>query len=288
MGESPDVLHGLFHGQDAACQGAICQGGPAVLYEYLLTAQLAFSFAQQAGPHGIGDEHDFVQTFGTDRQTKSGRVDVDAIGDELAGHRLGEGCPHQSGPAMVQGTHGVVQVGDVAGPGRNGPGGLFESGIAVAQGDDDPVAAAAGDEFHVRQGLRRQGQDFQDIRIGFDEVPAGFPDVTGFLGSLVCFTDERAFQVGAQDVRSRFMAPGLPDGREGFSDGFLAAGHGGGQKACDPGGGLEPAHGGEGLPGAVHGIAASAAVDVEVQEPGSHVGPSGIDDLGMGRQLVRV
>ena len=193
-------------------------------------------------------------------------MDVDPVGDQFTGHRQGQGRPHQPRLPVMEGAHGVVQVGDVAGTGGHGTGSLFPGGVAVPQGNDDPGPAAAGNEIHVLQGLRGQGQEPDQAGKGFHQLPAGFPDVAGFLGALVFFADEGAFQVGPQDLCPGNPAPGLPDGGKSLGNSGFTGGHGGGEPAGDPGGGQQPAHGFQGFPAAVHGIPASAAVDVKVEE----------------------
>ena len=206
-------------------------------------------------------------------------MQVHAVGDHLAGD-LG---PVQQGTggarlAVMQGPHGVEQVGGVSRARVDGRHGDIGGGVGVTDGDGHTGSPRRLDHRARAGQLGSEGEDpqlaagrrvqpLEDGGIGSQHVPR-------ILGAGPGWGQERAFQVQAGDDTL--------DGQSGQQ-----VGPGGqlrqwrGDQAGQHGRGAVVGVKGRGLPGLISGSLgerrSAAAVDVQVDEPREHPLPAQVD-----------
>ena len=117
-----------------------------------LVGQVVAARGGAGGGRGVGDQHASLDGFGANGGFEEGRVEVDAIDDEIRHQAiLGELFPDVVGMAAEDLVRTVAEVGGKRCAGGNCFGDLRGAGLGVADGGDD---AFAGDALDVPRRLR--------------------------------------------------------------------------------------------------------------------------------------
>ena len=231
-----------------AGNGAVGQLGHAAPEPCVLAAQLESGSLRLTGAAaGIGDQHHPVAEHG-EGQTDGGGVDMVAVADDLglnarSLHRSGD----DAGVAVVDGGHGIVQVGQVSGAGIDGGSGMVIVGVGVGDGDGAQILGL-GDEF------RRAGQLGGDIH-NADKPAAALVQllkalkirilqVVGVLGAPLFVGEVRPLHLDAHETGQPLGGFGveLPGRVEGLFQHIVGQGHGGGGKGGNAAPGIEGGH----------------------------------------------
>ena len=257
-----------------AGDGAVGQLGHAAAKPRVLTAQLEPGSLRLTGAAaGIGDQHHPVTEHGEGETDGSG-VDMVTVANDLSLNARGlHRGGNDAGVAVVDGGHGVVQVGQVGDTGVDGGSGVVIVGIGVGDGDGTQLLGL-GDKF------RRAGQFGRDIHDA-DKTAAALVQLlealkirvlqvvwvlcaallVGEVGPLHLNAHETGQSLGGCGVE-------LLRGGEGFFQHVVGQGHGGGGKGGHAALGIESGHPLESLVIAVGEVRAGVAVAVDVDQAG--------------------
>ena len=262
------VAQGLVHGERAAGQRAVGQPHAAFALAHRLAAQAVVTIGHAGGGGGVG--HGVQLRDGAPRGEDGARVHVQQVGDDLGalGHR--QRGPHGPRGAVMEGTHRVEQVREAAGTLLQRRAGLLVAGGTVAQLHAQTGAHQGRNHRQRALGVRRQRDD-ADRRQRVqrqDLAQAGQPRERRLCAQALR-VDVGPLQVHAQHPGRARCA--LGDGRRQRTQRGLDVGqrrrHRGGQQAGGAVPRVQPRDGGDGV-ARVHGVGATAAVQVQVDEAG--------------------
>ena len=197
-----------------------------------------------------------------------------AVADDLGLDARGFHCGgNDAGVAVVDGGHGVVQVGQVGDTGVDGGSGVVIVGIGVGDGDGTQLLGL-GDKF------RRAGQFGRDIHDA-DKTAAALVQllealkirvlqVVGVLCAALLVGEVGPLHLDAHETGQSLGGFGveLLRGGEGFFQHVVGQGHGGGGKGGHTALGIESGHPLESLVIAVGEVRAGVAVAVDVDQAG--------------------
>ena len=204
---------------------------------------------------------------------------MEPVGDQLHGGPGVQSGGHHPGFPVVEGGHGVEQMGGVGGPGLIGGHGRVIVRRGVAQGHG-AVPAGLPDEGEGPRLLRGQGDEPHQAPRSLVQ-PMEHMDIRGMqvvrvLGAALLSAHEGPLQVDARHLG--------PVGRplkslhrlHGLCELPLLQRHGGGAPGGDPLGGVVAGHRGQPLRLAVAGVLAHGPVGVDVDEPGDQIPALGV------------
>ena len=114
-------------------QAMIVQSGCCPFFDHPLAAQLINAVRHAACPHGIRDQADPAREQCEDHADDF-RMDMQAIADQFHHHIFtGKSRPNDTGTPVMQGRHGIKEVGDMRCPGLKCLQGLLIGGIRVGE-----------------------------------------------------------------------------------------------------------------------------------------------------------
>ena len=157
------VLHGPAHRQDAAGKRSVSKAGRAVGNGDLVLVESVLAIRHSACAYGIGDERDAMRH----RQRgnpQDGRMDVDAVGDQLRGRTDGrQRRPDRARLAMIQPGHGVEEMREMRRSPRERGNTVGVIGGGVSDGKENAIAEML-DERTDAVDLRRDRHNPAQLR----------------------------------------------------------------------------------------------------------------------------
>ena len=145
-GELRKIANGAVERKRAAGERVLADDGAAVFHADFQLAQPVSAVGHAGAGHRIGDEQGAVRSFGLPEKAHDGRVDVQAVADDLGEEVVvGEDFADQAGIAMVEAAHGVEGVGCGDGSGKHTAASGGGIGIAVTEADADAELRGVGD-----------------------------------------------------------------------------------------------------------------------------------------------
>ncbi|MND71582.1 hypothetical protein D3C80_631100 [compost metagenome] len=187
---------------------------------------------------------------------------------------MGQGRADDARLAVMQRAHGVVEVSETGGAGLKCRHAFFIAAQGVADLQAHAALTQGTDQRQVASDFRGDSDhlDWRQGQVGLDFLKQ--PQVGEVrLRAELARVDVRSFEVHTQHPRAvaaRLAGVGA-EFAEHLGQFFLRRGHGGGQQRSGAKPGMRTGDGGEGS-GALHHIAAAAAVNVQVDETGQQVG----------------
>ena len=236
------VPHALLQGAARTDQGLSLrvsallfadQGHPAA-HLPLAAADLAIAGVDAVGQarqlDAVGDE-DAAGRVGAQRHAQHARVQVHAVGDDGVVGPVRLGQAHQAGQAglaVVEGRHGVEDVGQGSGAGVQGRearvvggGGVAErdgdAGVLALQVADQPEGAGQfGREGHQFEGRRRGGEVVDALWAAAAAAGAGVEveEVGGVVRAFLRGVQIRSFRVGAEEGGTVREGPRREEGED--------------------------------------------------------------------------
>lgn len=201
------VTESAIEREGAAGEAALSITADAALNDHFEIAEAVTPVGHSRGGSGVGDQNDFLNALRGDEQANGGIIHMNAIGDQFGcDARIGENGAEHAGIAVRERTHGVEDVRDVAGAAIDGGAGLFVGGVGVAHGDENAALARRIDQFG-RAGKLRSQREETELALGgfvetFEQADRGGGDVSGGMNATARMTDERTFEMNAQNPRA--------------------------------------------------------------------------------------
>ena len=275
--EGDGAAHGLADVDAAAGDGAIQQAGHAAGEADGQAAQLVFAVRHPRAAQGVRDQR---QAAGEDGEghAHGGGVDVQAVADDLRAGAGVEGRADDARLAVVDGRHGVEEVGGVAGAQGVGVGGGVVIGLRVADGHGAETGCA-GDEGlralhlggHGDHAHRAAGSGVQPLEhIGVRRV-----EVVRVLRAALVVGEEGPFKMHAR-AAGRAGVPRVAHGVHGARELRLLERHGGGEEAGDAVARVVVRQHGHGGGVAVRKVAVHGAVGVDIDKAGDDIAAGGV------------
>ena len=209
-----------------------------------------------------------------------------AVGDDL-GADLGilNGGGDDTGVAVVDGGHGVVQVGQVGDTGVHSGLGVVVVGIGVGDGDGAQLAGL-GDELGGTGQLRSHVDDADQTAAVIiqllEALEIGVLQVVGVLGTALGVAEEGTLHLdAAQDGQTLdVLLHQLLGGGEGLGQDVVGQSHGSGSEGSDTPGSVLLGHGLQALVITVGEVGTGAAVAVDLDQAGDDGGTAQVDGIG--------
>ena len=235
---------------------------------------------------GVADDDDLVGGLAAYDQVHDGRVQVEAVDDDLDGHAVvGEGDRGEGGRPVVEGWHGVEDVGAAVRARLDRLERLGFGREAVPHGRDHAVFEHELDQLHGVRHFRRERHDLDAAAARLEQLPGESEvdgrDVRRDLVAAFLGVDERPFEV--ERLRLGVLVAALDRTAHGidlFNHGIARERDDRGEERGDSVPGEDPAHLVERvLPVEVGYHVRAEAVDMRVDESGQAVGVFELDDL---------
>ena len=202
---------------------------------------------------------------------------MDTVADHLGGDGLVLGSSSDdAGLPVMDGRHGIVEVGQMGHAGVNGSLGVLVVGIGVGDGDGAKLFRLLH-KFHRARKLRRQVHDGDQSLAVLVQLPEGLEvrqtEIFSVLGALFLLGEEGSLHLHAQKSGSSLhgLLMQAQPGGESLRNHIIGQCHGGGREARHTHGGQVAGHLQIALIGTVGKIGIGIAVVVHVDEAGDHV-----------------
>ena len=194
-----------------------------------------------------------------------------------------------TGVAVVDAGHGVVQVGQVGDAGVNGGLGVVVVGIGVGDGHGAKLLGLFhefGSTGQLRGDVHNPHQPITALVQCLEALEVRLLQVVGILCAPLFVGEVGAFHLNAHDPGAAFGGFLLQflAGGEGLCQHLIGQGHGGRGEGGNAAAGVEPGHGLQTLVIAVGKVGAGVAVAVDFDEAGDDGGTLQVD--GIGRNLA--
>ena len=184
-----------------------------------LSAEIVLPIRHAGAAQAVADQKDVLIAHEPEGGAHGGRVNVDAVTDELTGDvaariapDLIHGRTDRARVAMPEIAHGIVQMDQMAGTGLECPPCRVVITIRMRQGYRDIIPNRMNVAFKVRIDLRSQPDDLQQAPGGIQEVLGHLDiagkNVIGILRSLLAITDERPLHVETDEICTGAGVPG--------------------------------------------------------------------------------
>ena len=212
-------------------------------------------------------------------------MDVEAVADQL-GPDIGvlDAGGDDTGIAVVDAGHGVVQVGQVGDTGVNGSAGMVIVGIGVGDGDGAQLAGL----LHELGGTGQFGGHIHDadqtaaaVEQGLEALKIGGLQVVGVLGAALGVGEVGALHLDAAQAGAAggLLVDDASGGGEGSLQHIVGQGHGGGGEGSDAAAEIELGHLHQTLVRAVGEVVAGGTVAVDLDQAGDDGGTAQIDGI---------
>ena len=193
-------------------------------------------------------------------------------------------CGDDTGVAVVDAGHGVVQVGQMSDTGVNGGLGVVVVGVGVGDGHGAQLLGLfhkLGSTGQLRGDVHNPHQTVTALVQGLEALEVRLLQVVGILGAPLFVGEVGAFHLDAHDPGAAFGGFFLQAlaGGEGLCQYLVGQGHGSRGEGGDTAAGVEPCHGLQALVVAVGEVGAGVAVAVNLNEAGDHGSALQIDGI---------